>query len=71
MATRTTCKTVPEADTPKASTTPDTMAKDKAEDFKQHCIDLGIKICDDVMHGNAGDRYKAVDAVVALYSAVK
>lgn len=62
MATR---KTAPEADTPKAP------AKDKAEDFKQHCIDLGIKICDDVMHGNAGDRYKAVDAVVALYSAVK
>lgn len=71
MATRTTRKTVPEADTPKASTTPDVPAKDKAEDFKQHCIDLGIKICDDVMHGNAGDRYKAVDAIVALYSVVK
>ena len=66
MATR---KTVPEADTLKAPTP--APAKDKAEDFKQHCIDLGIKICDDVMHGNAGDRYKAVDAVVALYSAVK
>ncbi len=70
MATRTTRKTAPEADTPKAPTS-DAPAKDKAEDFKQHCIDLGIKICDDVMHGNAGDRYKAVDAVVALYSAVK
>lgn len=71
MATRTTRKTVPEADTLKAPM-PDAPAKeDKAEDFKQHCIDLGIKICDDVMHGNAGDRYKAVDAVVALYSAVK
>lgn len=70
MATRTTRKIVPEADTPKAPML-DAPAKDKAEDFKQHCIDLGIKICDDVMHGNAGDRYKAVDAVVALYSAVK
>lgn len=70
MATRTTHKTVPEADTPKAPT-PDAPAKDTAEDFKQHCINLGIKICDDVMHGNAGDRYKAVDAVVALYNAVK
>lgn len=70
MATRTTRKTVPEADTLKAPML-DAPAKDKAEDFKQHCIDLGIKICDDVMHGNAGDRYKAVDAIVALYSVVK
>lgn len=53
-------ETVPEAEAPKAPT---------ADMFKQKCIELGEKLCDDVMNGTSGDKFATVDAIVSLYKA--
>ena len=54
--------TVSEAEAPKAP-------QPQEDVFKQKCIDLGIKLCDDVMNGTSGDKFATVDAIVSLYKA--
>lgn len=39
-------------------------------DFKQHMIDLGIKLCDDAKNGNTSDIIKTTDAATRVFSAV-
>lgn len=45
--------------------------KSTSEDLKAHMLEVGCKLCQDLMDGKARDEKTALTAIVEIYQAVK